>query len=69
MTARLPPADAPEAVGRSVTIKKVDVSANDITVTEQGGSGPDQSSQILSDQYDAITVISDGGQWYVVSRL
>ncbi len=39
ITARLPPADAVEAVGRTITIKKVDVTANDIAVTEQGGSG------------------------------
>lgn len=67
MTARLPPADAAEAIGRTVTLKKTDVSANAITVTEQGGSGPDQSSQSLSSQYDAITVVSDGGQWYIIS--
>jgi hypothetical protein len=68
LTARLPPANAPEAVGRTVTIKKIDVSTNDVTVTEQGGSGPDQSAQILGDQYDAITVVSDGGQWFIISR-
>ncbi len=68
LTARLPPADAPEAVGRTVTIKKIDSSGNDITVTEQGGAGPDQSSQILADQYDAVTVLSDGNQWFVLSR-
>ena len=67
MTAQLPPADAAEAIGRTVTLKKTDVSANAITVTEQGGNGPDQSSQSLSGQYDAITVVSNGGQWYVVS--
>ncbi len=68
LTARLPPANAPESVGRTVTIKKIDVSANAVTVTEQGGSGPDQSSQPLADQYDAITVVSDGGQWFIVNR-
>lgn len=68
MTARLPPADAAEAAGRTVTLKKTDVSANAVTVTEQGGSGPDQSSQSLTGQYQAITVVSDGGQWFVVSR-
>jgi hypothetical protein len=68
MTARLPPANAAKAAGRSVTIKKTDVSGNAITVTEQGGSGPDQSSQTLPGQYDAITVASNGGQWYIVSR-
>lgn len=67
LTARLPPADAPEAVGRTITIKKTDVSSNVITVSEQGGSGPDGYSQPLSAQYDAITVVSDGSQWYIVS--
>ncbi len=61
-------ANAAKSVGRTITIKKVDVSGNDITVTEQGGSGPDQSSQILGSQYNAITVTSDGGQWFVVSK-
>ncbi len=68
MTARLPPADAGKAVGRMVTIKKTDVSGNHITVTEQGGAGPDGYAQILSDQYDAITVVSDGGHWHIVGR-
>jgi hypothetical protein len=68
MTARLPPANASEAVGRTITIKKTDSSANAITVTEQGGAGPDQSSQSLSSQYNAITVVSNGGQWYVVNK-
>ncbi len=68
MTARLPPANAAEAAGRTVTLKKTDVSANAVTVTEQGGSGPDQSSQSLSGQYDAVTVVSDGAQWFVVSK-
>ncbi len=67
MTARLPPANAAEAIGRTVTLKKTDVSGNAITVTEQGGNGPDQSSQTLSGQYDAITVASNGGNWFVVS--
>ncbi len=68
MTVRLPPANAAKAVGRTVTIKKTDISGNAITVTEQGGSGPDQSSQVLNAQYKAITVVSDGGQWFIVSK-
>ncbi len=69
VTARLPPANADKAVGRTVTIKKTDSSANAVTVTEQGGSGPDQSSQPLNAQYDAITVTSNGSQWYIISKL
>ncbi len=68
MTARLPPANAPIAVGRVVTIKKTDVSANAITVTEYGGSGPDGYGQPLTSQYKAITVASNGSQWYIVSK-
>lgn len=68
VTARLPPANAAEAIGRTVTIKKTDSSANAVTVTEQGGSGPDQYGQPLTGQYSAITVVSNGGQWYIVSR-
>ncbi|MCB1556559.1 MAG: hypothetical protein KDJ15_04510 [Alphaproteobacteria bacterium] len=69
VTAQLPPANAAEAAGRMVTIKKTDSSANAVTVTEQGGSGPDGFGQPLADQYDAITVVSDGGQWWIVGRL
>ncbi len=68
MTARLPPANAAEAVGRTITIKKTDSSSNVITVTEQGGSGPDGFGQPLSSQYSAITVVSDGGQWFIVNK-
>ncbi len=68
MTARLPPANAAEAIGRTVTIKKTDGSSNVITVSEQGGSGPDGYAQPLSSQYSAITVVSNGSQWYIVSK-
>ncbi len=68
MTARLPPANAAESIGRTVTIKKTDVSSNVITVTEQGATGPDGYAQPLSSQYDAITVVSDGGQWWIVGK-
>ena len=68
LTTRLPPADAAEAIGRTVTIKKTDASSNTVSVTEQGGSGPDLSSQTLTGQFDAITVVSNGAQWYILSR-
>lgn len=67
LEARLPPANAAKAVGRTITLKKTDSSVNAVTVTEQGGSGPDQSSYVLSGQYDAVTVVSNGSQWYIIS--
>lgn len=68
LTARLPPANAAKAIGRQVTIKKTDVSANAVTVTVQGGIGPDQYDQPLTAQFQSITVVSDGGQWFVINR-
>ena len=68
LTTRLPPANAVEAIGRMVTIKKTDVSANVVTVSEQGGSGPDGFNQPLAAQYNAITVVSNGAQWHIVSK-
>jgi hypothetical protein len=68
LTARLPPANAAKAIGRMVTIKKTDVSTNTVTVSVQGGAGPDQYNQILNAQYQSITVVSDGGSWHIVSK-
>jgi hypothetical protein len=68
VTAQLPPADAAKSIGRVVTIKKTDSSANAVTVTVQGSTGPDNATQALSSQYKAITVVSNGSQWYIVSK-
>ena len=68
LEARLPPANAAEAIGRVITIKKTDTSSNTVTVTEQGAVGPDNYEQPLNNRYDAITVVSNGGQWYVISK-
>lgn len=67
-TCRLPPANATEAIGRTITIKKTDPSSNPVYVSEQGGAGPDQYTQPLTSQYNAITIVSNGAQWYIVSR-
>ncbi len=68
LTVRLPPPDAPEAIGRTVTIKKTDPSSNVVTITQLGGTGPDNYAQTLTSQYKAITVVSNGGQWFVISK-
>jgi hypothetical protein len=68
VTCRLPPANAIKAIGRTITIKKTDPSSNVVSVSEQGGNGPDQFVQPLNAQYNAITVTSNGGQWYIISR-
>lgn len=52
-----------------VTIKKVDSSSNAVTVDGNGSETIDGSTtQTLSNQYDAITVVSDGTEWHVKSE-
>jgi hypothetical protein len=62
---RLPAASA--ANGRVVTVKKIDASANTLTVTENGGPGPDNRTLPLSSRYDFATLISNGANWWVVA--
>ncbi len=63
---RLPPPN--QAVGRVATIKKMDVTANHVTITQTGGGGPDAQAQALTSHFQTITIYSDGGQWIILSR-
>lgn len=63
--ARLPAAGA--ANGHAVTLKKTDATANPVTVTETGGSGPDGRAIVLGNRYDHVTVVSNGAGWWVVA--
>lgn len=65
---RLPIANASNAVGRTVTIKKSDVSGNAVNVTQSGGGGPDGAALALTSQYKSVTVLSNGAGWLVVSK-
>jgi len=68
VAATLPaPSDA-QAVGRTVTVKKVDQSGNAVTVTQPGGGGPDNAAIVLSAFGHAVTAFSDGGAWRILSR-
>lgn len=68
-TARLPPADAVAAIGRTVHIKKTDSSGNAVTVTVQGGGNIDGGASVsLNGQYKSVTVVSNGAQWYVINK-
>lgn len=68
VTCRLPPANAAKVIGRTITIKKTDATANTVTIIEQGGNGPDNATQTLVSQYNAITIVSDGAAWHVISQ-
>ena len=65
---RLPSPSATLAVGRTVTIKKSDVSANTVTVTQSGGGGPDGEAIVLCDKGHAVTALSNGAAWHILAR-
>jgi hypothetical protein len=60
----------PTAAGntsKTITIKKTDQSANTVTVTGNGGELIDiANTYVLRFPMDAVTVISDGTQWWVI---
>lgn len=39
-----------------------------VFINPTGGAGPDQFAQPLASQYEAITVVSNGAQWYIISK-
>ena len=65
---RLPSPSATLAVGRTVTIKKSDVSANAVTVTQSGGGGPDGEAIVLGEKGHAVTAMSNGAAWHILAR-
>ena len=64
---RLPTPSAAHAVGQTVTIKRNDSSGNSLTVTKEGGGGPDNQAINLSGKGHALTVMSNGAGWQVLS--
>lgn len=66
MTANLPPAKAHK--GKRYAIKKIDGTANVVTVDGSGSETIDGSTtQPINTQYQTLTVVSDGSQWWVIS--
>ena len=48
-------------------IKKIDISANAITVDGNGSETIDDgATAIITTQYECITVVSDGTEWWIV---
>jgi len=53
--------------GREYTIKRIDSSANTVTLDGDGTETIDGSlTQIIATQYDAIKVVSDGANWSII---
>lgn len=59
--------NAGDAVGRWVTLKKSDLRSNPITIKEQDGPGPDAREVVLLQQFDTITAVSNGANWWLLA--
>ena len=52
---------------RRYTVKKTDSSANAVTIDGNGAETIDgATTQALAAQYDALEVVTDGVEWFVV---
>lgn len=53
--------------GGTFTIKKIDASANTVTLTRSGANTIDgATSQVLTLQYESITIRSNGTNWFII---
>jgi len=51
------------------TIKKIDNTTNIVIIEGDGGDTIDNDlNQVIRDQYEGITMVSDGAEWYVVNK-
>lgn len=70
-----PASGIPNAIGREITVKKTDASANTVTVsrsaadTTAGFAIDGATSKVLHDQYAAVTLRNNGAGWDVVSAM
>lgn len=56
-----------DGMGRVYNIKKVDASANTVTVDGNAAETIDgEAAQVLSDQYQSMTIQSNGSSWSVL---
>lgn len=68
LTLQLPA--AANVVGQEITIKKVDSGAGGITITTNSTEKIDgQDTYVLDDQYDVVTVVSDGSNFHITSKI
>jgi len=67
ITLNLPPAAL--VPGRIYVIKRINSGANTVTVDANGSETIDGAlTHVLSPQWNAITIISDGTAWYIISH-
>lgn len=64
MTITLPSVSSSK--GDTYTIKKIDSSGLGVTIDGNGPVIDDATTQVITDQYVSITVLSDGVKWWIM---
>lgn len=58
---------ASDREGKTLFVKKVDSTANAVTVDGDGSETIDDSTtRVLSSQYDSVQIVSDGSEWWII---
>ncbi|MDC0297091.1 hypothetical protein OAK92_00815, partial [Crocinitomicaceae bacterium] len=57
---------AAHSSGKVVRVKKTDSSGNTVTIDGATGNIDGASNYILYSQYESVTLISDGTDWWVI---
>lgn len=56
-----------DSAGRTIEVKKIDSSANAVTVDGNGAEEIDgETTQIIIAQYDAMLILCDGSDWHII---
>jgi hypothetical protein len=53
---------------RNIIIKKIDSTANAVTITANGGNLDGQPSYVLSAQNKYVNVLNNGSKWYIIGQ-
>lgn len=60
--------DATRSLGTTITYKKIDASANAVTIGTSGGQTIDgATTYVLATQNKYVTVVSDGTRWHIIA--
>lgn len=62
------PTDLAMCKGRNYTIKKIDASGNNVAISGGTNTIDNLLFQNLTNQWDFITIINDGNQWYIIGK-
>ena len=55
------------STGKSYIVKKIDATANSITIAPSGSDKIDgQITSIIINQYDSVTIVSNGTGWFII---